>query len=495
MRFFGINQGPHDGGVACFDDDGELLLFSQTERLTRKKSDGHAGDLNKILSLAKIDPLSKTDLFFGTWPSHYPYFLKEQLLPDGFFEKKCSKVSGFNPELQVHFLNHHLCHVAASWMFRDFDLCEDCLYIAIDGMGVRADGSAGFYSAGVISATKLQELDYALDKFRFSPHYRLNRIAIPSTDPTLIAGKLMGLTGYIPQEQIRYLSNLPSVSSINMRIRSEGMTGHLMTQCANLYYTYICDIKNHLAKILETYSHKTIVVGGGAFLALELNSWLIAQGRNLVFTPAVNDSGIALGSAAYGYFLAKGRWPKCLRTPYLQWHPADVRSNYLSPIKAAEFLFKDGILAVLIGKGEAGPRALGNRSLLARPSKENARRVSVEIKGREFYRPVAPIVTDRDFANWFSGPQGYFMQYRNHCTPQAKEIVPGVIHNDNTSRAQVLRYRDHPWLYELLTEVGKLTGAECLINTSLNGRGRPICNVSSDVTNELDLKTIQVVNF
>lgn len=125
---------------------------------------------------------------------------------------------------------------------------------------------------------------------------------------------------------------------------------------------------------------------------------------------------------------------------------------------------------------EIGPRALGHRSILADPTKpEMLEFVSQRLKNREFYRPLAPIVTDREFPNLFTGPQGKYMQFRNIATPYGEQKVPAVVARDKSTRAQVVTAQDDPWLYELLVAFGQRSGVECLINTSLNARGRPIC--------------------
>jgi len=499
MRYFGINYTPfdwgHDGGVACFDDNGELALYSQTERASRKKNDSTVGVLADLLAACGLDPITPDDLFFTTW-HHYKPFFDRQVWPQGFFEKKESFLRSFDASQQVHFLNHHMCHIAGSWMFREDTKSEEKFYIALDGGGHREDGSPAYHSVGVISPAIFEEHHFAIDEVKFSPRERLNRIALPDTAPVQVAGKLMGLAGYVPQDMIHYLQRpYFHMRILNKRLKEEGLTNWAMAECASSYSSYIQDVKAYLGALLLRYAQKEVVVGGGVFLALELNSWLTEQGRKVVFAPCINDSGTALGSAAYGYFLAKGKWPEMLKTPYLQWQPDEIRPNYLSPTKAAICLANGEIIGLLTGKGEAGPRALGNRSLLAIPSKENAQKISVEIKGREYYRPIAPIVTDREFPNLFTGPQGRYMQFRNFCTPHAKKVVPGVVHNDDTARAQVLRPDDHPWLYETLVEIGKITGAECLINTSLNVRGRPICNTLADFTSEFSGTKIRAVSF
>jgi len=494
MRFFGINHGQHDAGIACINEEGELLVFSQTERLTRRKSDSSVGFLNRLLGMFGIDPVGANDFFFTTWPNHYKSFFDKQIWPDEFSSKMTSSILGFDRQLRVHYLSHHLCHIATSWMFRDTESLDESLYIAIDGSGCRTDGSEGFYSIGVISLKQFQEHNNNLDKYVYSPHHRLNRIRLPSTSRLEVAGKLMGLSGYIPSAKFKRLPFDHRITSLNRRIERDGLTESAMIECASIYWSYTEDLKDHIRQILDKYKHKNVVVGGGAFLALELNTWLVEQGRNIIFGPPINDSGIALGSAAYGYFLAKGEWPRRLDTPYLQWCP-QFKTDYISPQLAALYLMNGEILGLITGKGEAGPRALGNRSLLAVPTMENARKASMEIKGREFYRPLAPIVTERCFDNLFIGPKGRHMQFRNFCTEHAKILAPGIVHKDNTARVQVLDPCQHPWLYELLVEIGKKTGVECLINTSLNAKGMAICNTLEDAIADFSKTNVRLVSL
>lgn len=87
------------------------------------------------------------------------------------------------------------------------------------------------------------------------------------------------------------------------------------------------------------------------------------------------------------------------------------------------------------------------------------------------------------------------MQYRVFCTDEARELIPAVVHRDNTARPQVV-YRDRdPWLHDLLTEYGRLTGVECLVNTSLNVKGRPIVNTYEDAVNEFRNRDIRLVSL
>lgn len=493
-RYIGLNVGAHDGGIACIDEEGQLEVFCQSERLTRKKSDGQIGKLGSVLETLSLRPTDASDAIFTTWRKCFKHYLKtERLFPSNVRADR--GLPGYDPEQGVHYLSHHLCHAVASWMFRD---CEDpgpCLYIALDGAGYRSDGGVGCYSVGEISATRLTEFAFGLSSSRFSPHQRLNHIALPHTSMLHVAGKLMGIAGYVGSSA-GSVTDPPSIAEINAKIGAIGLTPEVLRDIARIYNQYIADVKQRLRFLLGQYpQYKNVVVGGGAFLALELNSFIVESGRNLIFAPCVNDSGIALGSAAIGFFHANGRWPRRIESPFVQWCPPERRNRYLPPAAAASVLAQNQVLGTVIGNAEVGPRALGNRSLLALPTAANAERVSCQIKGREFYRPVAPVVTARAFGELFTGPAGRFMQFRNEAKDAARELAPGIVHRDGSSRVQVVDPDSHPWLHETLVHLGTLTGCECLINTSLNGRGLPICNTLADFDKELGGLGIAVAGF
>jgi carbamoyltransferase len=153
--------------------------------------------------------------------------------------------------------------------------------------------------------------------------------------------------------------------------------------------------------------------------------------------------------------------------------------------QAAHLLTRGNVLAVCNGKGEAGPRALGNRSLLALPTKALARKVSVEHKQREWYRPVAPVMLKKN-TRYFTGideinPLSEFMLLDFPILEQKIEEIPGVVHANSTARIQTLFKREsNPWLYDLLSLLDEQYNVKALINTSFNAKGDPIVHSTND---------------
>jgi carbamoyltransferase len=241
-------------------------------------------------------------------------------------------------------------------------------------------------------------------------------------------------------------------------------------------------------------SKRGMVIAGGSALALELNTRLYEMTNgDLVFGPGADDSGLALGCAAFAYFLGNNRWPR-VHTASLNELQTDLPAvGPQTPKEIAKLLSKNEVVALVRGKAELGPRALGYRSLLANASdSNNLKRVSQEIKNREFYRPLAPIVTEEEFDRFFEGPRGNYMQYRVLCKPETEQTLPAIVHKDKSARPQVVSALRDPWMHELLVEYGKLTGHQCLINTSLNANNKPICNTIADVIEDMQNKNVVI---
>jgi carbamoyltransferase len=145
---------------------------------------------------------------------------------------------------------------------------------------------------------------------------------------------------------------------------------------------------------------------------------------------------------------------------------------------AVDILLKDGVLILHNGKSEVGPRALGDRSFIARPDKlEVKKKLSEKIKQREPYRPVAPVVLEEKTREYFTGPeQSPFMLYRYEVVGSQAEKIIGAVHIDNSARVQTINRDANPFLYDLVKAFGDRTGIYVVLNTSLNLKGEPLTN-------------------
>ena len=238
-----------------------------------------------------------------------------------------------------------------------------------------------------------------------------------------------------------------------------------------------------------------LAFSGGGALNVKLNQKIIARPdvRELFVQPASGDAGTAIGAAAY-VSLRRGVAVEKMEHVYLgpafsnedvlaacARHPARPIGQRLTdvPRQVARLLADGHPVAWFQGRMEFGPRALGGRSILGCPSVAGvADRINAQIKFRERWRPFCPSMLDT------VGPQmlgsthpAPFMTFTFAVADGWRQRVPEVVHEDGTSRAQVLERRFNPRYYDLMVELEKLTGNGVVLNTSLNRRGEPmICS-------------------
>jgi carbamoyltransferase len=240
-----------------------------------------------------------------------------------------------------------------------------------------------------------------------------------------------------------------------------------------------------------------LVLAGGIFLNGLANNAMLADGRftRLFVQPAAHDAGTALGAAVLGA-VRDGTWRRgATFSPLLgiRYPEHDVAAALRSagvphrkladPEAVAARAIAGGlVVGRFTGRSEFGPRALGNRSILADPRDPEVRRTLDErIKYREPYRPYAPAVRAADSADWFTlaGPSPHMLLI-GRATARAERAVPAVVHADRTVRAQDVEPAENPSLHRLLDEFAGLTGVPLVLNTSMNVQGEPIVESPED---------------
>jgi len=236
------------------------------------------------------------------------------------------------------------------------------------------------------------------------------------------------------------------------------------------------------------YGSRNLVYAGGVALNCAANRVLANLGLfdNIWIIPNPGDAGSSLGCIA------------AHQKSHLKWeHPFlghNIDGEY--PVDAIiKELKENKMVGVANGRAEFGPRALGNRSLLADPRGEEIKDLVNSIKKRQQFRPFAPAILEEDVNEYFTLPKAVqntpYMQFTAACT-HGKDF-PAIIHHDNTSRVQTVRKTDNPGFHALLTEWKKQTGCPILLNTSLNIKGQPIVNDRADgkaFTNKYGVKVL-----
>lgn len=249
-------------------------------------------------------------------------------------------------------------------------------------------------------------------------------------------------------------------------------------------------------KLVEKYSTKDMIFTGGTALNVVNNYKLKNKFKesNIFFDPLCGDEGASIG-AVYSYLYSKKIKPKPLNNIYLGEKiktPSKAKSSSID--KVIDLLNEGQVVGLIQGKAEAGPRALGNRSLLLDPTKRNCKDIMNEIKQRESFRPFACSITEsatQDFFYMEGIRKSPYMMYAPQAKEKAKVMIPGLIHVDNTCRVQTVTEEDNKFLYNLLQKF-KLP---ILMNTSFNLAGYPLVETIDDVLFCLDKSKLNYVYF
>src|SRR6056300_531990 len=215
-----------------------------------------------------------------------------------------------------------------------------------------------------------------------------------------------------------------------------------------------------------------LVFMGGCALNCLANRIIPQHFENHWIMPNPGDAGSSLGA-----ILAHTKQKIDFDNAFLG---EEIEGHY--PVdKALENLLSCGIVGVASGRAEFGPRALGNRSLLADPRGQEMKDAVNKIKQRQEFRPFAPVIRQHDVADFFEVSKTFHSPYMQQVVKcKHKHLFPAIVHKDGTSRVQTVPYSSNPGLYILLTRWYEETGCPMLLNTSLNIKGQPIVNSRLD---------------
>jgi carbamoyltransferase len=256
-----------------------------------------------------------------------------------------------------------------------------------------------------------------------------------------------------------------------------------------------------------------VCMAGGVALNCVMNARVRDRGpfRNIWVQPAAGDSGTSLGAALWvdcrqrggdernyhmSHALLGPQYDDAEIESFIRWSKLPYRKLTNVAEETAEILAQNKVIGWFQGRMEFGPRALGARSILASPIHPDMQARLNEIKDREDFRPVAPVVLEEEASNWFVGArQSPFMLFIFDVRPEKADRIPAVRHVDGTARIQTVNRDQNPPYYDLLRAFEARTGVPVLVNTSFNTRGEPIvCSprdaIESYLTSPLDALVI-----
>jgi len=406
-----------------------------------------------------------------------------------------------HPTFQWHFVRHHTAHAASAFYPSPF---ERAAIMTLDGRGERATTTLGRghgttieHMAQVNSPHSLGFLyEHVTDYLGFlhsSDEYKIMALASYGRPDFVddVRG-LVHLTG-----DGGYFLDDTSVEALERRFGPRRRRGGPIEQrhydLAYAVQVVLEETVLGLARWLhDATGEENLCLSGGVALNCVMNARLRAEGpfRRTWVQPAAGDAGTALGAALWVDQEQSGRAERSYRMDhaflgpaydddeieeFLQWSKLPYRRSADVVQEAADLLAATKIVGWFSGRLEFGPRALGARSMLASPIPDWMQDRLNDIKGREEFRPVAPVVLEEEAGRWFRGAEASpFMLFVYDVLPECAGRIPAVRHVDGTARIQTINRDQHPAYYDLLKAFEARTGVPVLVNTSFNTRGEPI---------------------
>jgi carbamoyltransferase len=518
MRVLGINGVFHDPAAALVVD-GVVIAAAEEERFSRRKHGKSPvpfstwelpeqaarwclrdagltpGDLDAVAY--SYEPRLATraggDVTRDAWEGlrtlyvqRAPLFLKT-VLP------------GLDPNI-VRFVPHHVAHAASAYLAAPF---ETSSVLVLDGRGERASYLAGHAIDGGFKTLAIQNLPHSLGLVyeEATEHLGFRR---SSDEYKVMALAAYGRPRFLPEfrQLVRttgdggFTTDRIDWSAFVPRATDETTWTDAQADLAASVQARLQEVLLDLARWLHAQTgDRSLTMAGGVALNCVANSWLAEHGpfARIWVQPAAGDAGTALGAALYTArqlgdpitpmrTAALGRawtddelrtWLLTAAVPHEQ--PADVADT------VAEAIANNAVVAWFQGRSEFGPRALGHRSLLANPSHPDNLRHLNDIKGREQFRPVAPMVLAERAAEIFEGPlPSPYMLFTHRVRPAWRGRIPAVVHVDGTARIQTVDRAEEPLVARMLDAVARRTGVPVVVNTSLNTMGRPMVDDPRD---------------
>ena len=539
--YLGLSTSGHDPAFALVNEQGKVLFAEATERFLQDKrawgaAPDHPEHLAEVLSKycepdaefvvatswKRIKDNGLTDLISVLHPVYEGVWLRNQ-------QRRVHTDAGDSLARHLGLIappdrrdyEHHLCHAAYAAWSAPF---EDAICLVVDGEG----------DVGSVSA-------YRLSKGRLSRIWR-------SWGPGSLGGfyswvtemcgfswkggeewKVMGLAGYgtarsemvtpltqilLAQDGKLRLADMPALKEATDTVRGfRRPTEAPLMQAADLAASgqaAFSSIADTLLEYCVGNGTENLILTGGCALNSSFNGTILSRHafRAVHVPSAPSDDGNAVGAALIAWMedhpekeLPRSR-NDAAGSPFLGSTPTDRQimaaaqnaggatvtdfgSNAAS--RLADVLYEGKIVGVMRGEAEFGPRALGHRSILADPRPAGMKdRLNQQVKGREPYRPFAPMVLAERAAEWFIDAQpSPYMSFALRWREDVRASVPAVVHVDGTGRLQTVEEAADPWLHDLISSFERRSGVPIVLNTSFNVMGKPIVHTVQDAMSVL----------
>jgi len=536
MLTLGINYSQMHDSSACIVRDGEMLFAVAEERISRLKHDAGfpTNAIQACFDFAQVRTEQLEEVCFG-WQTAGPMYRHDlkcyatgrmplmyinglnstlHFLSMWHQESGAKKfVQRFGPtKAKMRFVDHHLAHAISAYAYSGFD---DAAVVVMDGRGAWEATTIWHGHSGRLDPVLMIPFPNSVGHFysefteflgfqRNSDEWKVMGLAPygkPGVDlsafmdvgaaPYHVHTKRLAANGAKPFAGLTPLLGPARVAEGDINERHKDIAYAVQNACETA-------MMNVVRMAIEKTGCRDVCLAGGVALNSKANGKIAASGlvEKMFVQPAASDDGVALGAALASYLDGNGKLPnKAMRHGY--WGPCFDDNEIESALRtyklhytrlsdpactAAELLAKGKILGLFQGRMEFGPRALGNRSILADPrDPEMNAKVNNAVKFREWWRPFAPSIKKEVAGEYLeSGTDSPFMILTAQVRPEKRNVIPSVTHVDGSARPQTVEKEINPLYWRLIDEFGKRTGVPVVMNTSFNLRGEAIVHTPTD---------------
>jgi carbamoyltransferase len=469
QNILGISAGYHDAAATVINNRGDILFAGHAERYSKRKNDADfcQGLLDEVV---EYNP-DVVAYYERPWVKQARQWYAGQGIEWNKLTTKQilrKQLGGQIDTERVLSFNHHLSHAAAGFQTSPY---EHATVVVIDAIGewdTISIWAAEYNAQGQAVYKRLwrQQYPHSIGLFYSAV---TQRIGLRPLDEEYIT---MGMAAWGKPE---YVDEISRLMNDNLHIGIDPLFLPNATD-ADIAASAQAVVEHEIYKVMRRaqdfgWSSNLVYMGGVALNCLA-NRNLGDYFENIWIMPCPGDAGSSLGAAALAY----GK--------RINWNNAYLGSNISGeyPVDTViDCLQRDRIVGVASGRAEFGPRALGNRSLLADPRGPDIKDRVNEIKRRQQFRPFAPVILEEHVDQYFDMPRGWsdsrYMQIVGRC--RHPELFPAIVHHDGTSRIQTVP-ADGSGIRKLLEKWHQITGCPMLLNTSLNIRGEPMVNDRAD---------------
>lgn len=504
----------HDHSFSFFKE-GFITNYCHLERITRRKFDNRLHNLIENLLLKRISFSKNIEFIFtdsevGRSFISYNGKIRFEVCPSDKLINHPEEgyLYLFGKKQKGYIVSHELAHIFSSVPFYGI-FKDDSLLIHYDGGASLSNFSAWYYKNG-----KLNLLEYHYDLKPITSLFNANALVFKLMNANVknqnsVPGKFMAYASYgkynedienwlrdnnffqnIWQNENLFLETLKKKWNVNIN-NFDLNNEFLKNIAATIHEVFVRESYKKIESLQKKTNAKYLYLTGGCALNIKLNERIL---KSKIFTdifipPCPGDSGLSIGACSCLLFF-KGEKVE-IHSPYLNnWGIENYHlSENIDYDKIANLLINGKVIGICNGYGEVGPRALGNRSIIALANSKNlAKKVNEVIKKREWFRPLAPVMLEKN-AQFFTDNQNLhhlsrYMLMNFEILNNRQDEIKGCVHVDNSARIQVIfNQQENPFMYNLLSLLDEKYGIKALINTSFNCSGEPIVHTIDDAIN------------